>query len=135
MAEQAEQAEEEYHNIRCRMMVNGKRKGWLDFDEGVAAASEELERIPNSVWDPMLMYFTSGTTGYPKMVLHNHSYPIGHLITAKHWHRVIPDGLHLTVSDTGWGKAVWGKLYGQWLMEAGIFVYDFDKFVPSDLLQ
>ena len=134
VAEQAEQAEEEYHGIQCRMMVNGQRKGWLNFDEGVAAASGDLERVPNSVWDPMLMYFTSGTTGYPKMVLHNHSYPIGHLITAKHWHRVVPDGLHLTVSDTGWGKAVWGKLYGQWLMEAGIFVYDFDKFVPSDLL-
>jgi len=82
----------------------------------------------------MILYFSSGTTGYPKMVIHDHTYAIAHIITARHWHNVVPDGLHLTVADTGWGKAVWGKLYGQWLCGAGVFVYDFDKFAPKDLL-
>ena len=84
--------------------------------------------------DPMLLYFTSGTTGMPKMVWHDQTYPLGHIVTAKYWQHVIPDGLHLTLSDTGWMKAMWGKLYGQWFMEAGVFVCDFDKFTPSDLL-
>ena len=83
----------------------------------------------------MLLYFTSGTTGYPKMVCHDYSYPIAHIVTAKYWHNVDPDGLHLTVSETGWAKSVWGKLYGQWFLAAGIFVYDFDKFIPADLLE
>lgn len=82
----------------------------------------------------MLLYFTSGTTGMPKMVTHDFTYPIGHIPTAKYWHKVDPDGLHLTVSETGWAKSVWGKLYGQWLMEAGIDVFDFDRFDPATLL-
>ena len=117
-----------------KLMVHGAREGWEDFESGMQAASDHLDRIPSKVTDPLLIYFTSGTTGYPKMVMHDHSYPIGHIITARHWHNVIPDGLHLTVSDTGWGKAVWGKLYGQWFCGAGVFVYDFTKFHPSDLL-
>ncbi|MEA5011158.1 MAG: AMP-binding protein, partial [Angelakisella sp.] len=117
-----------------KMMVHGAKQGWKDFNAGIEAATDELERIPNHVSDMLLIYFTSGTTGYPKMVAHNHSYPIGHIITARHWHNVVPEGLHLSVSDTGWGKAVWGKLYGQWLCAAGIFVYDFTRFEPKDLL-
>lgn len=117
-----------------KIMVRGCRSGWLDFDSEVAQASDQLVRIPNHIADPMIMFFTSGTTGYPKMVSHDYSYAIGHIITARHWHNVQPDGLHLTVADTGWGKAVWGKLYGQWFCGAGIFTYDFDKFQPSDLL-
>ena len=78
----------------------------------------------------MLLYFTSGTTGYPKMVCHDFSYPIAHIVTAKYWHNVDPDGLHLTVSETGWAKSGLGKLYGQWFLAAGIFVYDFDKSSP-----
>lgn len=117
-----------------KMMVHGAKQGWKDFNAGIEAAADELERIPNHVSDMLLIYFTSGTTGYPKMVAHNHSYPIGHIITARHWHNVVPEGLHLSVSDTGWGKAVWGKLYGQWLCAAGIFVYDFTRFEPKDLL-
>ena len=84
--------------------------------------------------DPMLMFFTSGTSGYPKLAAHNHKYPLGHFITAKYWHGVRPDGLHLTISDTGWAKAMWGKLYGQWLCEAGLFVYDFDRFDAEKIL-
>ena len=82
----------------------------------------------------MLMFFTSGTSGYPKLAAHNYKYPLGHFITAKYWHRVNPDGLHLTISDTGWAKSSWGKLYGQWLCEAGLFVYDFDRFDAEKIL-
>jgi len=82
----------------------------------------------------MLMFFTSGPSGYPKLAAHNYKYPLGHFITAKYWHRVNPDGLHLTISDTGWAKSSWGKLYGQWLCEAPIFVYDFDRFDAEKIL-
>ena len=82
----------------------------------------------------MLMFFTSGTTGYPKIATHSYKYPLGHYITAKYWHCVSKDGLHLTISDTGWGKALWGKLYGQWLCEGAVFVYNFDRFDASDIL-
>lgn len=115
--------------------ANGKFEGFLDFDEEVENAPETLDRIENSCFDPMLLYFTSGTTGFPKMVLHNHTYAIAHIPTAAFWHNVKEDGLHLTIADTGWGKAVWGKLYGQWFMRAAVFVYDFNKFAPSDVLE
>ena len=82
----------------------------------------------------MLMYFTSGTSGYPKIAMHDYKYPLGHYITAKYWHGVYENGLHFTIADTGWGKAVWGKLYGQWLCESAVFVYDFDKFDAADIL-
>ena len=85
-----------------------------------------MERVPVVNTDGMLMYFTSGTTGQPKMVLHGYHYPLAHIVTAVHWHNVEPDGIHLTLAETGWGKAVWGKLYGQWLAGTCIFVYDFD---------
>ena len=80
------------------------------------------------------MYFTSGTSGYPKIAAHNYKYPLGHFHTAKYWHNVNPDGLHFTISDTGWAKAMWGKLYGQWLCEAATFVYDFDRFDAAEIL-
>jgi acyl-coenzyme A synthetase/AMP-(fatty) acid ligase len=83
--------------------------------------------------DLMLAFFTSGTTGYPKIAMHNHKYPLGHFVTAYYWQCVDPDGLHLTISDTGWAKSMWGKLYGQWLCEAAVFVYDFDRFDSSDI--
>lgn len=111
-----------------------EREGWLDFNTGVRAASEEFDRRPTLARDPMLMYFSSGTSGNPKMVLHDSEYAIAHLVTAKHWHNVDPEGLHFTIADTGWGKAVWGKYYGQWLMEACVFTYDFDRFHPSEIL-
>ncbi|MCL2491171.1 MAG: AMP-binding protein [Coriobacteriia bacterium] len=112
-----------------------KRAGWLDFNKGVREADENFTRIPTSVHDPFLMYFSSGTTGNPKMVLHDGAYALAHLMTAKHWHNVVSDdGVHFTIADTGWGKAVWGKLYGQWLMEACVFTYDFDRFNAEDIL-
>lgn len=110
------------------------RDGWIDFNTGVRAASEELERVETKALEPMLMYFSSGTSGNPKMVLHNSTYALAHLNTAKHWHNVNPDGIHFTIADTGWGKAVWGKYYGQWLMEACVFTYDFDRFHAREIL-
>ena len=107
-----------------------------DFDKEVEAFPDTYERKPDAPCgsDPMLMFFTSGTTGYPKIAEHNYKYALGHYITAKYWHNVNPDGLHFTISDTGWGKALWGKYYGQWMNEAAIFTYDFDKFDAHDIL-
>ena len=117
------------------IMANGKAEGWLDFDEGIANASPELERVTTACGQkPMIMFFTSGTTGYPKIASHSYSYAIGHYITARYWHNVDPEGIHFTISDTGWGKALWGKLYGQWLCEGCIFTYDFEKFDANDIL-
>lgn len=122
--------------VKYMFSVKGKSKydGWIDFDEEIEKQSDVFPRENVLATDPMLLYFTSGTTGMPKMVYHDNTYPLGHIITAKYWHDVDPEGLHLTISDTGWMKAMWGKLYGQWFMEAAIFVCDFDKFEPSDLL-
>ncbi|MCL1904639.1 MAG: AMP-binding protein [Methanomassiliicoccaceae archaeon] len=120
--------------LETKIMLGAPRDGWFDLESGVEAASDILERVPSKITDTMLIYFSSGTSGYPKMVLHDHSYAIGHISTAKYWHNVDPDGLHFTIADTGWAKSAWGKLYGQWFMEAGIFVYDFDKFVPDDIM-
>ncbi len=113
----------------------GIREGWHDFNTGVREASDDFEREQTLAADPMLMYFSSGTAGNPKMVLHNSLYAVGHLITAKHWHNVRPDGIHFTIADTGWGKAVWGKYYGQWIMEACVFTYDFDRFHAPEILE
>ena len=134
VAEHVEAALPESPTLKVKMIAKGKRDGWVSFDEELEAASDHLERIPTKSSDYMLGYFTSGTTGHPKLVCHDAGYSVAHILTAKHWQNVDPDGLHLTLSDTGWGKAAWGKLYGQWFMEAGIFVCDFDKFTPSHLL-
>ena len=122
--------------LECKILVNGSREGWHDFNEEQPLFSSRFDRTEDAPCgsDPMLMYFTSGTSGYPKLAAHNYKYPLGHFITAKYWHRVNPDGLHLTISDTGWAKAMWGKLYGQWLCEAAIFVYDFDRFDAEKIL-
>ncbi|MDD7014457.1 MAG: AMP-binding protein, partial [Spirochaetales bacterium] len=85
--------------------------------------------------DPMLLYFTSGTSGYPKMVLQDYDYPIGHIMTAKYWHGVVEDGLHLTIAETGWAKSTWGKLYGQWIAGTALFVYDMNMFKPAKMLE
>ena len=121
-------------SLEIKMIVNHPREGWRFFDKEMESASDRLERQDTMATEPMLMYFSSGTSGYPKMVLHDHLYSLGHLLTAKHWHNVDPDGIHFTIADTGWGKAVWGKLYGQWFMEACVFVYDFDKFDPAEIM-
>ena len=122
--------------LQIRVIVEGERDGWHCFDKEFRLFSEEFLREANAPCgsDPMLMFFTSGTTGYPKAAVHNYKYPLGHFITAKYWHCVNPDGLHLTISDTGWAKSMWGKLYGQWLAEGPVFVYDFDRFDAADIL-
>ena len=119
-----------------KIIVGGQREGWHDFDGEFRLFSDEFVRSGESIKgeDLMLMFFTSGTTGYPKIAAHCCKYPLGHFITAKYWHCVDPEGLHLTISDTGWAKALWGKLYGQWLNEAAVFVYDFDRFHADDIL-
>ena len=119
-----------------KLIVGGEREGWRSFDEEYKRFSTHYERTEDTACgkDLMLMYFTSGTSGYPKIAAHNHTYPLGHFHTAKYWHCVDPNGLHFTISDTGWAKAMWGKLYGQWLCEAAIFVYDFDRFDAADIL-
>ena len=111
-------------------------EGFLDFQQGIQqAAPFSRPAEPNRNDDIMLMYFTSGTTGEPKMVAHDFTYPLGHIVTGAIWHHLHPGSLHLTIADTGWGKAVWGKLYGQWFAGANIFVYDHEKFTPADILQ
>ena len=122
--------------LEHKILVGGKREGWHDFNEEYAMFSSRYARSSDAPCgsDPMLMFFTSGTSGYPKLAAHNHKYPLGHFITAKYWHRVNPEGLHLTISDTGWAKSSWGKLYGQWLCEAAVFVYDFDRFDGAKIL-
>lgn len=134
VAEHVEASLPESPTVSLKFSVRGSRDGWIDFDKELEGASEEWSRVDTKATDTMLIYFTSGTSGMPKMVAHDFSYPLGHIITAKYWQHVVPDGLHLTLSDSGWMKCMWGKLYGQWLMEAGIFVCDFDKFTPSELL-
>lgn len=110
-------------------------EGWFDFNKEIDAAAPFVRpELANTNDDVSLMYFTSGTTGNPKMVAHSFTYPLGHIITGSFWHNVKEDSLHLTLADTGWGKAVWGKLYGQWIAGANVFVYDFEKFEPVDVL-
>lgn len=136
VARQVDIAAEKCPTLVNKMMVGGTRDGWRNFDEEYKRFSSHYERTENSPCgnDTMLMYFTSGTSGYPKIATHNYKYPLGHFHTAKYWHNVDPDGLHFTISDTGWAKAMWGKLYGQWLCEAATFVYDFDRFDASEIL-
>ena len=135
-AGEIEKALPECPNVKHLIYCGGKREGWHDFDSEYADYSSHFERADDAPGgdDPMLMFFTSGTTGYPKLVCHSHKYPLGHYITAKYWHNVMPGKLHLTISDTGWAKACWGKIFGQWLCEAALFVYDFDRFHASDIL-
>ena len=120
--------------LACKFIVGGSRDGWCDFDKEVEEYPEEWERVPTTRSDKFLMYFTSGTSGNPKMAVHDQSYPLGHTLLAKHWHQVDPEGLHWSVADTGWAKNAWGKIYGQWIMEAAVFVYEFDRFEPHDIM-
>ena len=136
VADAVDEAAAKSPDLEYKIMVGGGREGWHDFDQEYPMYSSRFARGEDAPCgsDPMLMFFTSGTSGYPKLAAHNYKYPLGHFITAKYWHRVNPDGLHLTISDTGWAKALWGKLYGQWLCEAAVFVYDFDRFDAEKIL-
>ncbi len=135
-AEEAEKAAARCPGLKHKLLVNGHREGWRCFDDEYTLYSSHFERGDNAPGgdDLMLMFFTSGTSGYPKIAAHSYKYPLGHFHTARYWHCVDPDGLHFTISDTGWAKAMWGKLYGQWLCEAPTFVYDFDRFDAADIL-
>ncbi len=119
-----------------KIIVGAEKDGWHDFDEEFKLFSRKFVRPEDASAgdDTALMFFTSGTTGNPKMAAHKHTYALGHFVTAKYWHCCERDGLHLTISDTGWGKSLWGKLYGQWLCEGAVFVYDFDRFDENDIL-
>jgi acetyl-CoA synthetase len=133
-----ENAESKSPSLKLKALIGVEREGWLNFNAGMESSPEEfirpeLEDRPKNE-DIMLLYFTSGTTGMPKMVNHNYIYPLGHILTAKYWQNVIDGGLHLTVADTGWAKSAWGKLYGQWLSGSAVMTFDFDKFIPKNLM-
>ena len=131
-----DEAQKTSPTLVTKIMVGGQRQGWHDFDSEFELYSTHFYRTVDTPCgdDTMVMFFTSGTTGYPKIAEHSYKYALGHYVTAKYWHGVDPDGLHFTISDTGWGKALWGKLYGQWLSEGAVFTYDFDRFHAEDIL-
>lgn len=143
-----DQALESYPDLKTKILVTTEvsdgsehfqAKGdlpWHDYNKEYIQFPSVYPRPADAACgsDPMLMFFTSGTTAYPKIAVHNFKYPLGHFITAKYWHHVDPDGIHFAISDTGWGKALWGKLYGQWLCESAVFTYDFNNFEPKDIL-
>lgn len=134
-----EDAQAKSPSLIYKALICESKDGWIDFTKAVDEASNVFDRPQGDQAsqndDISLLYFTSGTTGMPKMVQHDYVYPLGHIYTAKYWQNVIDGGLHLTVADTGWAKAVWGKIYGQWLAGSAVFVYDFDKFVPKEMLE
>ena len=136
---QMEQALPECPSVDIKILTPGTRDGWLPFNEALERFPDTFERPLGkegvTSCDPMLIYFTSGTTGMPKMVLHNFSHPLGHIATAKYWQQVREDKLHLSMSDSGWAKFGWGKIYGQLICGAPIFAYDMDKFVPKNLME
>lgn len=134
VADYVAEAQKVCPTLAVKVIVRQPKEGFLLLDDGLREPADGFERVPTLSTDPLLMYFTSGTTGYPKAVIHDHTYPLAHIITAKHWQNVREGGLHLTVADTGWGKASWGKLYGQWLAGTRVMVYDFDKFIAADLM-
>ncbi len=136
VADSVDEAQKTCPSLTTKVLVGGKREGWHDFNSEFEMFSTHFYRTVDTPCgdDTMVMFFTSGTTGYPKIAEHSYKYALGHYITAKYWHGVDPDGLHFTISDTGWGKALWGKLYGQWLSEGAVFTYDFDRFHADDIL-
>ena len=135
-AHQVELAEASADTPLKKILVGGEREGWHSFDSEYSLFSRRFVREEDAPAgdDPMLMLFTSGTTGYPKMAMHSYKYALGHFVTAKYWHLCESDGIHFTISETGWGKALWGKLYGQWLCEGCVFTYDFDRFDSQKIL-
>lgn len=137
--EQVEAAEKEVPSIVNKIIIGEKRDGWISFSDEVYNFSDQFPRASGSdatkADETALVYFTSGTTGNPKMVQHNHTHPLGHIVTAKYWQQVQENKLHMSVSDSGWAKFGWGKIYGQWICGAAIFCYDFKKFVPTKLLK
>ena len=136
VSDEMDKAAKNYMGLRAKMLVGGSKEGWSNFNRDVRFFSSQFKRPANVSCgdDTALMFFTSGTTSYPKMAAHSHKYPLGHYVTAKYWHQVDSQGIHFTISDTGWGKALWGKIYGQWLSEAAVFTYDYDEFFAKEIL-
>lgn len=136
VADHVDKAAMGYDGLKNKIMVGADREGWHNFDTEYKRFRSIYPRTEETACgdDTMLMFFTSGTTGYPKIAAHSFKYALGHFITAKYWHSIQPNDLHLTISDTGWGKALWGKFYGQWMCEGAVFTYDFDRFDASDIL-
>ncbi len=135
-AYQVELGAEKYDGLKNKIIVGEDREGWHNFDTEYKLFRSIYPREEDASCgnDTMLMFFTSGTTGYPKIAAHNYKYALGHFITARYWHSITPGDLHLTISDTGWGKALWGKFYGQWMCEGAVFTYDFDRFNAAEIL-
>ena len=137
--EQVEEAQPEVPSMVHKILVGAPKKGWHNFAAESATFPTTYERPTGEAankWDDIaIIYFTSGTTGQPKMVQHNHAHPLGHITTEKYWQQVQENKLHMSVSDSGWAKFGWGKIYGQWICGATIFAYDMKKFIPTNLLQ
>ncbi len=135
-SDHADKAADTYGNLKHKIIVGGDKEGWHNFDSEYKLFRSIFPREEDTACgnDSMLMFFTSGTTGYPKIASHSYKYALGHFVTARYWHSIEPDDLHFTISETGWGKAMWGKFYGQWMCEGSIFTYDFDRFDASDIL-
>ncbi|MCL1803129.1 MAG: AMP-binding protein [Eubacteriaceae bacterium] len=138
VSSECEKAFKDSPSVAIKVLVGAKKEGWHDYFGEVQQFSASFPRPTGQAAthkdEPMLMYFTSGTTGYPRLASHAHTYSLGHIFTGRHWHNTNPNGLHFTISDTGWGKSVWGKLYGQWLSESAVFTYDFDRFDAPTIL-
>ena len=131
-----DKAAKNYLGLKTKIIVGNPKEGWANYNRDIRFFSSSFKRTEESAGgdDTSLMFFTSGTTSYPKMAAHSFKYPLGHYVTAKYWHQVDSEGMHFTISDTGWGKALWGKIYGQWLSEASIFTYDYDEFFAKEIL-
>lgn len=133
-----EESESKSPSLKNKVLIDSDKEGWMNFSKGIEESSGEFnhptgdEATANN--DIMLLYFTSGTTGMPKMVTHDFTYPLGHIVTAKYWQAVQDNGLHFTIADTGWAKSAWGKIYGQWISGSAVMTYDYDRFVPKDIL-
>ncbi len=125
-------------SLMIKAVIGTDRPGWVNITEAMEKAADDFKRPSGDKAtkndDIFLIYFTSGTTGLPKMVRHSFTYPLGHILTARYWQNVTPGGIHLTVADTGWAKAAWGKIYGQWICGSAVMVYDYDRFVPKNML-
>lgn len=132
------EAEEESPSMKYKVLIDSDNEGWINLSKGIEESSAEFPRPvgddKTENGDIMILYFTSGTTGMPKMVTHDFTYPLGHIVTAKYWQNVQDNGLHFTIADTGWAKSAWGKIYGQWISGSAVMTYDYDKFVPKDIL-
>ncbi|NLA48794.1 MAG: AMP-binding protein, partial [Bacteroidales bacterium] len=130
-----EESEDKSPSLKNKVLIGEDREGWINFSKGMDESPEKFlrpgpdEAVKND--DAMLLYFTSGTTGMPKMVTHDFTYPLGHIVTARYWQCVQDNGLHFTIADTGWAKSAWGKIYGQWISGSAVMTYDYDKFVPK----